>query len=98
MAAAGGDIMKRFSRLMLGAAGVGVTAVGVGDTPAWVSASNSHAAGLLDVIVKYAPENASFYGVEGHDGEVLDLKPGNVRRQEADLDAVAGALSGALES
>src|ERR1700730_7538970 len=90
--------MKRFSRLMLAAAGVCVTALGWCDTPAWISASNSHAVGLLDVIVKYAPENASFYGVEGHDGEVLDLKPGNVRRQEADLDAVAAELAAALKS
>src|SRR3984893_5495335 len=90
--------MKRFSRLMLAAAGVCVTALGWCDTPAWISASNSHAVGLLDVIVKYAPEHASFYGVEGHDGEVLDRKPGNVRRQEADLDAVGAELSAALKS
>jgi hypothetical protein len=90
--------MKRFSRLMLAAAGLCVTAVGVCDTTAWITASNGHAAGLLEVIVKYAPENAAALGLEGHDSEVRDLKPDNVRRQEADLDAVAAQLSAALKS
>src|SRR3984893_14639883 len=90
--------MKRFSRLMLAAAGVCVTAVGWCDTPAWVTASNRQAAGLLEVIVKYTPESAAALGVEGHDSEVRDLKPGNVRRQEADLDAVAAQLAAALKS
>jgi hypothetical protein len=44
--------MKRFTRLMLAAAGLCVTALGVCDTPAWITASNRQAAGLLDVIVK----------------------------------------------
>ena len=89
--------MKRLSRLMLAAAGLW-TAVGWCDTPAWITASNTHAAGLLDVIAKYTPENAAALGVEGHDGEVRDLKPDNVRRQEADLDAVAAQLAAALKS
>jgi hypothetical protein len=88
--------MKRFSRLMLAAAGLW-TAVGACDTPAWITASNAQAAGLLEVIVKYAPETAAAIGVEGHDSEVRDLKPDNVRRQEADLDAVATQLSEALK-
>ncbi len=88
--------MKRFSRLMLAAAGLW-TAVGACDTPAWITASNAQAAGLLEVIVKYAPETAAALGVEGHDSEVRDLKPDNVRRQEADLDAVAAQLSEALK-
>lgn len=88
--------MNRFSRLMLAAAGLW-TAVGVCDTPAWITASNAQAAGLLEVIVKYAPETAAAIGVEGHDSEVRDLKPDNVRRQEADLDAVAAQLSEALK-
>jgi hypothetical protein len=80
-----GATMKRFCRLMLAAAGACVTAVGLCDTPAWITASNAHAAGLLEVIVKYAPESAAAIGVERHDSEVRDLKPDNVRRQEADL-------------
>ena len=90
--------MKRLSRLMLAVAGLCVTAVGVCDTPAWVTASNARAAGLLEVIAKYTPENAAALGVEGHDGEVRDLKPDNVRRQEADLDAVAAQLAAALKN
>jgi hypothetical protein len=90
--------MKRFSRLMLAAAGLCVTAVGWCDTPAWITASNRQAAGLLDVIAKYRPETAAALGVEGHDGEVLDLKPDNVRRQEADLEAVAAQLAASLKS
>jgi len=90
--------MNRFSRLMLAAAGLCVTAVAWCDTPAWITASNAQAVALLDVIVKYAPESAAAIGVEGHDGEVRDLKPDNVRRQEADLDAVAARLSAALNS
>jgi len=93
-----GDTMKRFSRLMLAAAGLCVTAVAWCDTPAWITASNAQAVALLDVIVKYAPESAAAIGVEGHDGEVRDLKPDNVRRQEADLDAVAARLAAALKS
>src|SRR6266404_2500818 len=89
--------MKRFSRFMLAAAGLWTT-VGWCDTPAWITASNAHAAGLLEVIVKYAPETAAAIGVEGHDSEVRDLKPDNVRRQEADLDAVAAQLAAALKS
>ncbi|HEY0767650.1 MAG TPA: DUF885 domain-containing protein [Steroidobacteraceae bacterium] len=90
--------MSGFARRMLAAALVCVASVGLCDTPAWIAASNAQAAGLLDVIVKYAPENASAYGVEGHDGEVLDLKPGHVQRQKADLEAVAAQLSEALKS
>jgi hypothetical protein len=89
--------MKRFSNLMLAAAGL-CTALGWSGTPAWITASNAHAAGLLEVIAKYTPESAAALGVEGHDGEVRDLKPDNVRRQEADLDAVAAQLSEALKS
>jgi hypothetical protein len=90
--------MKGLSRLMLAAAGLCVTAVGVCDTPAWITASNAHAAALLEVIVKYTPESAAAIGVEGHDSEVRDLKPDNVRRQEADLDAAAAQLAAALKS
>ncbi len=89
--------MKRFSKLMLAAAGLW-TALGWCDTPAWITASNRQAAGLLEVIAKYTPENAAALGVEGHDSEVRDLKPDNVRRQEADLDAVAAQLAAALTS
>jgi hypothetical protein len=64
----------------------------------WISRSNEQAAGLLDVMVKYSPESAADIGVEGHDADVMDLKPRYVERQEADLDAVAAKLEHALPS
>src|SRR4029453_10646261 len=54
------------------------------DDHGWVDISNADAAPLLAVIAKYAPETAARYGVEGHDADVLDLKPDNNTRREAD--------------
>lgn len=54
-------------------------------TPAWVAESNEHAKVLLDVLAKFGPEGAGQLGVEGHDGEVLDLKPRIHQRQQAAL-------------
>lgn len=62
------------------------------EPPAWVQESNRHAQVLLDVMVKYAPEGASSFGVEGHDEEIFDLKAGNVERQEADVRAAKAKL------
>lgn len=62
------------------------------EPPAWVQESNRHAQVLLDVTVKYAPEAASSFGVQGHDEEIFDLKAGNVERQEADLRAAKAKL------
>lgn len=52
---------------------------------AWIEESNRNAQVLLDVQAKYVPEAASANGVLGHEGEVVDLKPGNAERQQADL-------------
>jgi uncharacterized protein (DUF885 family) len=62
------------------------------EPPAWVQESNRHAQILLDVLVKYSPEGASSFGVEGHDEEIFDLKAGNVERQEADVKAAKAKL------
>src|SRR5882724_770756 len=64
-------------------------------TPAWIEESNRYAQWLLDAQAVYAPENAANLGVEGHDGDVLDLKPRYDERQEADLAAVAAKLDAA---
>jgi uncharacterized protein (DUF885 family) len=48
---------------------------GAAEPPAWVNESNEHAKVLLDVLVRFAPEAASHYGVEGYDDQVVDLKP-----------------------
>ncbi len=58
----------------------------------WVAQSNANAAPLLEVLARYAPETAAALGVEGHDTEVMDLKPGNDTRFEADLAKVAREL------
>jgi uncharacterized protein (DUF885 family) len=58
----------------------------------WIQESNRHAQVLLEVNARYTPEMAASLGVEGHDSEVFDLKPGYVARQIADLQAAAGRL------
>ncbi|HKU15638.1 MAG TPA: DUF885 domain-containing protein [Steroidobacteraceae bacterium] len=55
--------------------------------PSWVEESNRHAQILLDVMARYNPEAAATFGVEGHDSEVFDVRPGVAERQEADLAA-----------
>jgi uncharacterized protein (DUF885 family) len=60
---------------------------------AWVQESNRHAQILLDIMVKYSPEGASFFGVEGHDDAIVDLKPGYSERQQADLQAAQSRLA-----
>jgi hypothetical protein len=55
--------------------------------PAWVLESNKHAQVLLEILAQYSPEAASFFGVEGHDADVVDLKPGFSERQQAGLKA-----------
>lgn len=60
--------------------------------PAWVAESDKHAQILLEVVARYSPEEASFFGVEGHDAEVVDLKPGYSERQQADLQAAQARL------
>ena len=64
-------------------------------TPAWIEESNRYAQWLLDAQAVYAPENAANLGVEGHDGDVLDLKPRYDERQETELAAVAAKLDAA---
>lgn len=58
----------------------------------WIQESNRHAQVLLELTAKYNPESAASLGVEGHDTEVFDLKPGYVERQAADLQAAAARL------
>lgn len=55
----------------------------------WLEQSNRNAQILLEVSARYSPEFATSVGVEGHDADVLDLKPQYMERQEADLEAAA---------
>ncbi|MET0535889.1 MAG: DUF885 domain-containing protein [Steroidobacter sp.] len=61
-------------------------------TPAWVQESNRHSQVLLDVMAKYSPESAASFGVEGHDEQIFDYKPGYSQRQEADLQTARAKL------
>jgi len=58
----------------------------------WIDASNRNAQVLLEIAARYNPEGASSLGVDGHDSEVFDLKPGSSERQSADLEAAAAKL------
>ncbi|HEU4691249.1 MAG TPA: DUF885 domain-containing protein, partial [Vicinamibacterales bacterium] len=49
---------------------------------------------LLEVMARYNAEAAASFGVEGQDGEVFDLKPRVLERQEADLAAAIVKLEG----
>lgn len=90
--------MNRLARLVPAVAGLCVASLAWCDTPAWITASNRHAAELLEAFAKYTPENAAGIGVQSHDGEVLDLKPGNVHREEGDMEAAAARLAEARSS
>ncbi len=61
-------------------------------TPAWIVASNEAAQPLFEVLTKYAPEQAALYGIDGHDGEIGDLRKGHEARYRADLTRVLAAL------
>lgn len=63
------------------------------DEHGWIEESNGYAQVLLEVLAKYNPETASSFGVEGHDAEVIDLKPQFDTRQEADLATAAARLT-----
>jgi Bacterial protein of unknown function (DUF885) len=62
---------------------------------AWIEESNRYAQWLLDAQASYQPEYSANIGVEGHDGDVLDLKPRYAERAEADLAAAAAKLDAA---
>jgi uncharacterized protein (DUF885 family) len=64
----------------------------------WIEESNRHADVLLEVMARYSPETAASLGVEGHDDDILDLKPQLVERQDADLAAAIDTLEQARAS
>jgi len=69
-------------RMILGVALVWST-VAHAAPAAWVKRSNEDAQLLLDVNARFQPEGASELGLEGHDEEVADLKPGFSERLQA---------------
>jgi hypothetical protein len=94
------QIMQRSVNLALAAAALCVTSAAwcAAASPAWVTASNKNADALLALQAKYGPEDASALGVLGHDADVMDLKPGNVTREEADLGIVIKQYQAAQQS
>ena len=90
---------RSWARGLLGALALATTpavmAADASSPPAWVEQSNRHAQVLLDLLSKYSPEGASFYGVEGYDEAVVDLKPRYAERQLADLQAAQAKLEAA---
>ena len=66
-------MLQRLSALLAGL--LFLTAFARADDQGWIEESNKHAQVLLEVLAKYNPEAASRLGVEGHDAEVIDLKP-----------------------
>lgn len=47
----------------------------------WIKVSNKNAAPVLQLLAKYNPEAAGFYGVDGFDEKILDLRPGLYERR-----------------
>src|SRR5271169_5881131 len=47
----------------------------------WVKKSNQNAKIMVELMAKLQPEQASQFGVEGYDDQILDLSPGFVERQ-----------------
>ena len=88
--------MHRFVTPLAAVAALVVAAASQGAEPAWITESNANAQPLLEVMAKYSPERAAAYGVDGHDAEIFDLKPGNDTRFEADAERVARDLEARL--
>jgi uncharacterized protein (DUF885 family) len=76
--------MKLLVTSLLAAASLGTPAAQAAE-PEWITESNRHAQVLLEVNARYSPEAASGLGLEQYDRQIIDLKPKNDERQEADL-------------
>lgn len=76
------------------AAGLAGTAQAAG--PGWIEESNANAQPLLELLAKYAPEQAANLGVDGHDADIVDLKAGLDQRFETDSRQVGDALQAKL--
>jgi hypothetical protein len=83
--------MRRTIRALLPLALLGASTLAAASDD-WVARSNANAAPLLELMAKYMPETAAGLGVEGHDADVMDLKPRVDERFEADLATVQAGL------
>jgi uncharacterized protein (DUF885 family) len=75
--------------LLLGAFGAAQSQAASAD---WITESNRDAKLLTDITAKYNPEDAAATGIEGHDADVIDLRPRVAEREEADLASAAEKL------
>ena len=64
--------------------------------PAWVQRSNAYSQKLLKVLADFAPEQAGFFGVNGYDEQIFDLRPGYAERSEQAVAAVMAEYEKAL--
>lgn len=62
----------------------------------WVKKSNQNARLLVELMARLQPEDASQFGVEGFDDQIMDLSPGFVERQLAATREVHGTLKDRL--
>lgn len=74
------------------------TAAGLRAAPAWIEASDGHAALVLEALAEFSPESAAGLGVEGYDEEVFDLRAGVHERVAARSQAVLAELERRLEA
>jgi len=65
--------------------------------PAWVERSNELAQSLLKAQAAFAPEMASFIGLQGYDAQVADLGPDSGKRFRAAMRDARQTLEGDLE-
>lgn len=89
---------RRSPWAVLAALLVGTAALARGETPAWVERSNTNAQVLLQAIGRYAPEEASFFGLRDFDTRISDLSPGYSERLGAALGAAHRELAARLEA
>ena len=60
--------------------------------PEWVQRSNANAMVLMQVLGKFAPEQAGVFGAGGLDEEILDLKPNVNERMKSTVEQVVAVL------
>jgi uncharacterized protein (DUF885 family) len=83
---------KKVCSLIGGLSLVAMTLPAFAVEQAWVTKSNANAKLLLNVVTKYAPENASSLGVDGFDEQIVDLSHDQYESEMKDLRAAAAEL------
>jgi hypothetical protein len=68
------------------------------DSRAWIEQSNRNAQVLLDVVARFAPENAGEVGVAGLDRAISSLTAESLQQQRQATEAALAKLKGLLET